>query len=98
LFRTGGNNQFYEKFTIRYRISEVLEYLWFSNDLFRNAIIAECSNQALFLRFVTLLTNDATFLLDEAIHKLEEIHELEKLRENQAQWNALNPDQQNEKV
>ncbi len=98
--RTGGNNQFYDKFSIRYRISEIIEHLWNSpnsDSLFRKSLITECRNTSLFLRFVTLLTNDATFLLDEAIHKLEEIHELEKMRESFAAWNALSEQQQEEK-
>lgn len=55
---------------------------------------AYCLRPEQFLRFVTLLTNDATFLLDEALHKMEEIHELERVRADAAQWGALTQEQQ----
>jgi ubiquitin conjugation factor E4 B len=94
--RTGGNNQFYDKFSIRYRISDIIEYLWNLNSVFRESLIVVCNDHDLFLRFVTLLTNDATFLLDEAIHKLEEIHELEKAKDS-GEWRRLPQEQQQEK-
>lgn len=109
--RTGGSNQsdfllfslpfscwcrYYEKFGIRYHIGNLMEYLWFRNVQFKQSLTKELQNKELFLRFATLLTNDATDLLDEALRKLEEIHDLETLRDSE-QWATLSNAQKQEK-
>jgi hypothetical protein len=44
-----------------------------------------------FVRFVNLLMNDTTYLLDESLRKLIEIHEIQTEMANTAQWNARAP-------
>lgn len=89
-----------EQFSIRYRVSGLLEYLWHApgTRVFRDAFIAQCHDRALMLRFVTLLTNDATYLLDEALTKLEQIHEVEVLHADAAAWGALPPAEREAKL
>ena len=43
-----------------------------------------------FVRFVNMLMNDTTFLLDESLDCLKRIHEVQELMDNKAKWNALN--------
>ena len=75
--RTGSHNAYYEKFSIRYRISEIIEYLWNLQTTFRDAMLLLCHNDSVFLQFMTLMLNDSVYLLDEALSNLEQIHKLE---------------------
>ncbi|KAK4213002.1 ubiquitin elongating factor core-domain-containing protein [Rhypophila decipiens] len=78
---TGAHTQFYDKFNIRYEIFQVIKCVW-SNDHYKRQLTQSSkSNRQFFIRFVNLLLNDATYVLDEALSKFPKIHELqEKLR------------------
>jgi ubiquitin conjugation factor E4 B len=72
---TGANTQFYDKFNIRYEIFQILKCIW-PNRTYRNQL----SNQAeqnldFFVRFVNLLLNDVTFVLDESFTAFKTIHD-----------------------
>ena len=41
-----------------------------------------------FIRFVNMLINDTTFLLDESLDALKAIHETQEAIQNQEQWNS----------
>jgi hypothetical protein len=43
-----------------------------------------------FVKFVNMLMNDTTFLLDESMVTLKSIRELQELMDNAAEWNKLN--------
>ena len=43
-----------------------------------------------FVKFVNMLMNDTTFLLDESMDTLKSIRELQELMENTTEWNKLN--------
>ncbi|OQD85253.1 hypothetical protein PENANT_c010G10733 [Penicillium antarcticum] len=63
---TGAHTQFYDKFNIRYEIFQIIKCIW-PNALYREKL----SNQAkqnldFFVRFVNLLLNDVTYVLDES--------------------------------
>jgi ubiquitin conjugation factor E4 B len=77
--KTGLSNQFYEKFGIRYNISQILKMLW--NDypsIYRDRIRHESvEHWDTFVKFVNLLMNDTTYLLDESLGSLTEIHALQ---------------------
>ncbi|KAK4166201.1 ubiquitin elongating factor core-domain-containing protein [Cladorrhinum sp. PSN259] len=79
---TGLNSQFYDKFNIRYEIFQVVKCVW-TNDVYRQQLIQSSkSNRSFFVRFVNLLMNDATYVLDEGLGKFPKIHELQnKLRD-----------------
>ncbi|KAK4222483.1 ubiquitin elongating factor core-domain-containing protein [Podospora fimiseda] len=74
---TGLNSQFYDKFNIRYEIFQVVKCVWI-NDVYRKQLIQSSkSNRSFFVRFVNLLMNDATYVLDEGLGKFPKIHELQ---------------------
>ncbi|KAF8862296.1 hypothetical protein BDZ45DRAFT_616996 [Acephala macrosclerotiorum] len=80
---TGAHTQFYDKFNIRYEIFQVIKCIW-TNDIYQQRLTQESkTNTDFFLRFVNLLLNDATYVLDEALTKFPKIHDLQaELRES----------------
>lgn len=86
----GGSNEFFDKFTVRYHVSVVMGRLW-EHPEHRQAIIKESSNSrddADFIRFVNMLINDTTFLLDESLDALKAIHETQEAMKDTEQWTA----------
>jgi len=86
----GGSNEFFDKFTVRYHISVVMRSLW-EHPIHRAAIILHSKNtcdDAEFIRFVNMLINDTTFLLDESLDALKSIHETQEAMQNQEQWDS----------
>ncbi|KAG8164062.1 hypothetical protein KVR01_005980 [Diaporthe batatas] len=81
---TGAHTQFYDKFNIRYEIFQIIKCIW-TNDFYRDQLARQSrTDRQFFVRFVNLLLNDATYVMDEALSKFPKIHELQKeLRENQ---------------
>ena len=41
-----------------------------------------------FIRFINVLINDTTYLLDESLDGLKSIHETQEAMENLEQWNS----------
>lgn len=74
---TGASSQFYDKFNIRYHISEVFKEIW-QIPAHRQQMKAESENFDEFVRFVNLLLNDTTYLLDESLSKLAQIHNIQE--------------------
>lgn len=71
---TGGHTQFFDKFNMRYEIFQIIKCIW-PNTLYREKL----SNQAkqnldFFVRFVNLLLNDVTWVLDESFDAFKTIH------------------------
>lgn len=88
--KTGMSSQFYDKFGIRYNISQILKLLWnrFPH-IYREAFKQESiKNWDMFVKFVNLLMNDTTYLLDESLHKLADIHSLQNEMESPS-WSTL---------
>ncbi|KAJ1655624.1 Ubiquitin conjugation factor E4 [Dispira simplex] len=84
---TGASSQFYDKFNIRYNISQVLRYLR-KNEDHRRQIQEQSNDESFFIRFVNLLMNDTTYLLDESLTKLAEIRNLQQEMANVAEWST----------
>lgn len=84
---TGSSNEFYDKFGIRYHISIILKGLW-KRPMHKLAIINE-SRTDNFTRFINMLINDTTFLLDESIDTLKNIHDTQELLANKVEWEQL---------
>ncbi|RKP02703.1 hypothetical protein CXG81DRAFT_10500 [Caulochytrium protostelioides] len=82
--QTGMASQFYDKFNIRYNISQIIRAIW-DQPLHRHEIIKQARALTSFVRFVNLLMNDTTYLLDEALTKLGDIHSLQKEMDS-AEW------------
>eukprot|EP01122_Echinamoeba_exundans_P013130 TRINITY_DN5679_c0_g1_i1.p1 TRINITY_DN5679_c0_g1~~TRINITY_DN5679_c0_g1_i1.p1 ORF type:complete len:1180 (+),score=276.71 TRINITY_DN5679_c0_g1_i1:327-3866(+) len=74
---TGASSQFYEKFSIRYNISQVIRYLW-TLPRHRDSFKQAWNDSGLFLGFVNMQLNDGIFLLDEALSKLSKIRSLQQ--------------------
>lgn len=83
---TGSSNEFYDKFSIRYHISVIFKSLWMC-PLYQKAIIQESRSGKEFVRFVNMLINDTTFVLDESLDSLKSIHELQEAMKDTAEWN-----------
>lgn len=76
--RTGTSSQFYDKFNTRYYISQIIKNIW-SNNVYRTRLKQESERDPdFFVHFVALLLNDSTYLLDESLTALTEIHKLQK--------------------
>ncbi|KAK2589180.1 hypothetical protein KPH14_001996 [Odynerus spinipes] len=95
---TGQSVQFEQKFNYRRPMYIVMQYLWKLPEQRKNFIALaqdaeanmESSNPPLFLRFINLLTNDAVFLLDEALSNMAQLRQMLQAREN-GEWNKLPP-------
>ena len=73
---TGAHTQFYDKFNISYEIFQVIKCIW-SKVVYRNHLATEAKiNVDFFVRFVNLLLNDATFVLDESFTSFNKIKSL----------------------
>ncbi|KAF2840616.1 putative ubiquitin fusion degradation protein UfdB [Patellaria atrata CBS 101060] len=80
---TGTHTQFFDKFNIRYEIFQVIKCIW-PNTVYRENLAMEAKeNQEFFIRFVNLLLNDVTFVLDESFTAFASIHDLSKELANQ---------------
>uniref|UniRef100_A0A1L8DSG4 Ubiquitin conjugation factor E4 B n=1 Tax=Nyssomyia neivai TaxID=330878 RepID=A0A1L8DSG4_9DIPT len=90
---TGQSTEFYDKFTIRYHISHLFKCMW-QSPVHRLAMINESKTGKQFVKFINMLMNDTTFLLDECLEYLKRIHETQVLMLNDAEWSKLGDDVQ----
>ncbi|XP_054268263.1 ubiquitin conjugation factor E4 B [Macrosteles quadrilineatus] len=90
---TGSSSEFYDKFTIRYHISLILKGMW-DSAVHRQAIINESKSGKQFVKFINMLMNDTTFLLDESLESLKRIHEVQELMADTAGWERIGMEQQ----
>ena len=75
--RTDRHNAFYEKFSTRYQIGEVMVYLW-DHPGHREAwkrVVED--DPKLYVRFVNMMINDSQHLLQEALEALPEVRDIE---------------------
>ena len=94
--QTGASSEFYDKFSIRYHISIIFKELW-SMPVHRTHFIDVATTGQTFVKFVNMLMNDTTYLLDESMVTLKSIRELQDLMDNKAEWNRLTADVQQAK-
>ncbi|XP_043434437.1 ubiquitin conjugation factor E4 B isoform X3 [Prionailurus bengalensis] len=90
---TGATSEFYDKFTIRYHISTIFKSLW-QNIAHHGTFMEEFNSGKQFVRYINMLINDTTFLLDESLESLKRIHEVQEEMKNKDQWDQLPRDQQ----
>ncbi|XP_068617727.1 ubiquitin conjugation factor E4 B [Battus philenor] len=74
---TGQSTEFYDKFTIRFHISIILKGMW-ERPIHKQAIVKESRSGRQFVKFINMLMNDTTFLLDECLTYLKRIHEAQE--------------------
>ncbi|BFZ02587.1 hypothetical protein BsWGS_05626 [Bradybaena similaris] len=100
---TGESVAFEQKFNYRRPMYSILKYIWniplHKEKIKSLAKIAEenilCSNPPLFLRFINLLVNDATYLLDEALMFMGQIKEKQTERDR-GDWARLSEAQRHQ--
>ncbi|XP_016368669.1 ubiquitin conjugation factor E4 B isoform X2 [Sinocyclocheilus rhinocerous] len=90
---TGATSEFYDKFTIRYHISTIFKSLW-QNINHQGTFLEEFNSGKQFVRYINMLINDTTFLLDESLESLKRIHEIQEEMKNKDQWDQLPREQQ----
>ncbi|CAN7985714.1 unnamed protein product, partial [Ixodes hexagonus] len=90
---TGAASEFYDKFTIRYHISILLKSLW-ESPRHKEAILKEAAQGRQFVRFVNMLMNDTTFLLDESLESLKRIHQTQEEARDVEAWARLGTEAQ----
>ncbi|XP_056304910.1 ubiquitin conjugation factor E4 B isoform X3 [Danio aesculapii] len=90
---TGATSEFYDKFTIRYHISTIFKSLW-QNINHQGTFLEEFNSGKQFVRYINMLINDTTFLLDESLESLKRIHEVQEEMKNKEQWDLLPREQQ----
>lgn len=90
---TGQSTEFYDKFTIRYHISHIMKGMW-NSPLHKQLVILESKNGKQFVKFINMLMNDTTFLLDESLENLKKIHEVQTLMMNEKEWAELGAEDQ----
>lgn len=93
---TGHHTQFYDKFNIRYYVAMIFRVIW-TNPTHREALRKEAARVDQFVRFINLLINDTTYLLDESLTNLQTIRSVQKLKLDQVAWNALDEEQKKDK-
>uniref|UniRef100_A0A158R5B5 Ubiquitin conjugation factor E4 B n=1 Tax=Syphacia muris TaxID=451379 RepID=A0A158R5B5_9BILA len=86
---TGASSEFYDKFNIRRSIQVIFRSLW-ENAVYKSIMTSyarKCSPK--FIRFINMVVNDTTYLLDESLLALKKIHDIETLMET-AEWGKMN--------
>ncbi|KAL0470341.1 ubiquitin elongating factor core domain-containing protein [Neurospora intermedia] len=74
----GTSSAFYEKFNIRFEIFQVIKCVW-TNDHYKKQLTESSRvDRDFFVRFVNLLMNDATYVLDEALSNFPKIHDFQQ--------------------
>ncbi|CCC70440.1 hypothetical protein NCAS_0E03700 [Naumovozyma castellii] len=81
--KTGSSSQFYDKFNSRYAISIILEEIYQTIPKYKQQLYLQAKNDPdFFTRFVARMLNDLTFLLDEGLTNLTEVHKINLELEN----------------
>jgi ubiquitin conjugation factor E4 B len=81
---TGTHTQFFDKFNIRFEIFQIIKCIW-PNTLYRAKLYNQSKrNLDFFVRFVNMLLNDVTFVLDESFGAFITIHKTQTELRNQA--------------
>lgn len=90
-------SQYYQKFTVRYHISELIKRMWDNHSyrekleiesryvvlsipsaVFLRAHLSQRLNPDFFVRFVALLLNDVTYVMDNSLTALGDIHKIQR--------------------
>ncbi|PBK97395.1 hypothetical protein ARMGADRAFT_987069 [Armillaria gallica] len=93
--QTGASSQFYDKFNARRNISSILKVVW-NNPAHREALNTEAKNVDKFVRFVNLMINDVTYLMDESLSELTQIHNIQVEMDDPA-WNTQTQEHRRER-
>lgn len=98
MFICGSNKEQYDFFHIyRYHISHLFKSMW-ENPIHRQAVICESRQGNQFVKFVNMLMNDTTFLLDECLENLKRIHLTQQLMSDIQNWSGMSAEQQQSRL
>ena len=95
---TGTSSEFYDKFSIRYHISIITKTLWFASNTTHRLTLMQCLENTKYTRFINMLLNDTTFLLDESIDSLRSIRDTQKLMSDTGKWEGLPEETKTQKL
>lgn len=89
------NSKFYNLFVLvsRYHISHLFKNMW-NSPIHRSQFLVESKNGNQFVKFINMLMNDTTFLLDECLEYLKRIHEVQALMMDKKEWADLGEENQ----
>ncbi|VDL77313.1 unnamed protein product [Nippostrongylus brasiliensis] len=92
-----AGTDFYEKFSIRRNIQVIFQCLW--NETYYRSVMIQLARACgpEFIRFINMVINDATFLLDESLAALKKIHDVEIVMANKEEWAALGREEQQQR-
>ncbi|KAF7987086.1 hypothetical protein HWV62_255 [Athelia sp. TMB] len=85
--QTGASSQFYDKFNARRNIAYILKAIW-DNPTHREALNTEARNVDKFVKFINLMINDVTYLMDESLSELTQIYNIQTEMQDTESWNA----------
>jgi len=71
--------------------------MW-ENPIHRQAVICESRVGNQFVKFVNMLMNDTTFLLDECLENLKRIHQTQQLLSDKANLSKMSAEQQQSRL
>lgn len=80
----------------RYHISHLFKGMW-ESAIHRQAMIDESKTGKQFVKFINMLMNDTTFLLDECLVYLKRIHETQALMMNEEAWAEIGTENQHQR-
>lgn len=86
-------NKRYVFFFYRYHISHLFKGMW-NSPIHHQAMVDESKTGKQFVKFINMLMNDTTFLLDECLEYLKRIHEVQVLMMNEQAWAELGTENQ----
>ncbi|KAH9947558.1 ubiquitin elongating factor core-domain-containing protein [Amylocystis lapponica] len=95
--QTGASSQFYDKFNSRRNLAYLFKVIW-DNPRHREALKNEAkTNIEKFVRFVNLMINDVTYLMDESLSEMAKIHEIQTEMADTAAFAAKSPQYRRER-
>lgn len=93
---TGSNSQFYDKFNIRYHLVQIFKEIWTNPDHKKHLYQQATQFPTEFTIFINRLMNDVTFLLDDALDKLVELHAKQVEVDDRASWEERTAEERQE--
>ncbi|WFC99121.1 RING-type E3 ubiquitin transferase [Malassezia yamatoensis] len=93
---TGSHTQFYDKFNIRYHLVQIFKTIWPNPEHKKRLYQQADAHLPEFTVFINRLMNDVTFLLDDALDKLSELHNKQLQMEDSSTWESFSFDERRE--
>jgi ubiquitin conjugation factor E4 B len=83
--RTDRHNEFHEKFSVRSNVSRLIKRLR-ATEVYAVALEAQTKRERLFSRFVNMMCNDSSYLLDEMLKQLVTVRTIEDDMGDRGAW------------